>query len=233
MNLIDKQANQSEVKPATFWQKTITNIRRRLATGIITLIPISVTVFILYFIIKRIHQFFAPLVTKLFQIDIPILNQAVPVAVSILLAVIIIYVIGLLSTTYTTRRLLAYGEQILAKTPIIKTLYTTSKQMVDAVTMPQKGAFKKVVAVEFPRPGLYALAFVTSETRSENGDLMVTIFLPTTPNPTTGFALLLPASQLFDVNLSISDGFKWIISAGVVSPELVKMTPYKSLYEES
>ncbi|MCD6386195.1 DUF502 domain-containing protein [Candidatus Sumerlaeota bacterium] len=216
------------------WQRTRNDLQRRFIAGIITIIPITITLLILFFIVKKIYQVFSPLVSRLFYINVPILNEVLPVLISVLLLVILIYLIGLLSATYAIRRLIGIGESILARIPFIKILYSTSKQIVDAISLPQKGAFKKLVAIEYPRKGMYGLAFSTGEMIDEStGELLVSVFLPTTPNPTSGFLLLLPVEQVYEINLSIDAGVKLIISGGIVSPERIKMSPYKSLLKEN
>lgn len=231
-NTETKEPNDQE--QVGVWQRTRNDLRRRFIAGILTIIPITITLGILYFIVKKIYQIFSPLVSHLIYIKVPILNEVLSVLVSVLLLVVLIYLIGLLSATYVIRRLINIGEGILAKIPFIKILYSTSKQIVDAITLPHKGAFKKLVAIEYPRKGMYGLAFSTGEMVDEStGKVLVSVFLPTTPNPTSGFLLLLPIEQVYEVNLTVDAGVKLIISGGIVSPGRIKMSPYKSFLQDN
>lgn len=215
------------------WQRALNDIKRRIITGIITIIPMTITVLILYFIIKQIHLIFLPIVSRFVYTNIPVINKIIPVLLSIFLGFSLVYILGLLSATIAMRRLIALGEKVLTHIPIIKVLYLTSKQIVDTITLPQKTAFKKVVAIEYPRKGMYGIGFLTGEmVVPQTGEILVTIFLPTTPNPTSGFLLILPAEQVYEINLSIDEGFKFIISGGILNPERFEMHPYKKISTE-
>ncbi len=221
---------QDSEEHASLWQQSISDIQKRIITGIITVIPITITILILYFIIAKIYQVFAPVVNNvLLYVNVPVLRNVLPVLLSVLLAGSLLYLIGLLSATFAIRRLIMIGENILARIPIIKIFYLTSKQIMDTITLPHKAALKKIVAIEYPRKGIYGLAFLTGETRDvKTGKVLVTLFLPTTPNPTSGFLLLLPEDEVYEINLTIDEGVKFIISAGIISPEKFDMRPYRS-----
>ncbi len=230
----EKRDDTERKRKVTFWQRSLSDLQRRFIAGIITLIPISITFVVVYVIIKQINRLFSPLVSNIFYLDIPILDRILPVAVSVILALGLIYLIGLLSATLAIRRLISFGEKILARIPFIKILYVTSKQIVDAVTLPHKGAFKKLVAIEYPRKGIYVLAFVTGESvNNQTGERLVSLFLPSTPNPTTGFLLLLPLNEVYDVDLGIDKGIKLIISGGILTPETLNIRPYPGYTESS
>ena len=221
--------NIKSASKAGVWQRALNDIKRRIITGIITIIPMTITVLILYFIIRQIHLLFSPIVSSLVYTNIPVINKIIPVVLSVLLGFSLIYLIGLLSATIAIRRIISFGENILIRIPIIRVLYLTSKQIVDTITLPQKSALKRIVAIEYPRKGIYGLGFVTGEMIvPQTGEVLVTIFLPTTPNPTSGFLLILPAEQVFDINLGVDEGFKFIISGGILNPERFEMHPYKS-----
>ena len=134
VELFDKknESQQPQQEPSMgIWQRTWADIRRRVITGIITLIPITITILILYYIIKKIYQLFSPLVNSVFFIDIPVVDKIIPVLLSIILAASLLYLIGTLSATIAIRRLITFGEKIVARIPIIKILYLTTKQFTD------------------------------------------------------------------------------------------------------
>ena len=229
MDIYDKKEPETQDSTTGIWQRTMIDIKRRVITGVITIIPISITILILYYIIKKIYQFFSPVVNSVVTFNIPILDKTIPVVLSVLLAASLLYLVGLLSATIAIKRLITIGENILARIPLIKILYLTSKQIIDTITLPHKTALKKMVAIEYPRNGVYGLAFLTGEMHDHDSDrVMVSVFLPSTPNPTTGFLLLLPKDQVYEINLTIDEGLKFLISGGIINPERFEMRPYKS-----
>ena len=105
------------------------------------------------------------------------------------------------------------------KLPLINTIYTSSRQIMQTLTMPGKGNFKQVVLIEYPRKGLWTLAFVTAYSKSKSGEQYVHVFLPTTPNPTSGFMLFIKEKDIRPSGLSIEEGLKTLISGGMISSE--------------
>lgn len=190
-------------------------IKNRLIAGIITIIPIAITYLVLRFLFEKIHRIFEPVVTNVFDIQSPIVG----IALSLFLAFAFVYIIGLLSAILVVRRWLTKTEAILAKIPFVKFLYLTTKQVIDSLALPQRKAFKRVVFIEYPRKGIRSIAFATGEIQVKtNNELFVSVFLPTTPNPTSGYLLYLPKDQIQDTNLTIEEGMKIVISAGILAP---------------
>jgi len=128
-----------------------------------------------------------------------------------------IYLTGLIATNFIGRKLLKYGEVVLARIPIVKSIYTSSKQLIQ-VFQEGKSSYRRAVFVEWPRPGVKAVGFVTAELVQNGGDMIV-VFLPTMPNPTTGFALYFRADEVQDSGMSVEDAVKFVVSGGVVLPQ--------------
>jgi uncharacterized membrane protein len=150
-----------------------------------------------------------------------------------LLAFVAIYLVGFFSALVFVRRLIYVGEAILVRIPIIKTVYGTIKQIVETFSAGGAGSFQKVVIIEFPRPGIFSVAFVTGESHLE-GDprRYVNVFLPTTPNVTTGFLLVLPSEEVRETFLTIEEAFKFIISGGILTFPSLRTRPYRPLRPE-
>ena len=139
----------------------------------------------------------------------------------------IILIFGVLARNLVGRRVVDFGESILVRIPVAKSIYLTIKQILNTFLMRDSVSFRKVVLVEYPRKGIYSLAFVTGRTmgelrkkvedRTESG--AINIFVPTTPNPTSGFYLVVPEDDLVSLDMSVEDAFRIIISAGVLSDE--------------
>ena len=120
------------------------------------------------------------------------------------------------------RRLVAFWESLLARIPLVRTLYSAVKQIMEAVLATDAKSFRKVLLVEYPRKGVWSLAFMTSDDLGEVQDKtianVISVFIPTTPNPTSGFVLMVPESDVIELDMAVEEGLKMIISMGVVVP---------------
>jgi uncharacterized membrane protein len=143
--------------------------------------------------------------------------------VALLLAVFLIGVAGLLTRYYVGRRMIAWLDSALLRVPLLNKVYSTTKQVNQAFTSGKKSSFKTVVLVEFPHPGVYSMGFITSEQHEEvqakTQENLVCVFVPTTPNPTSGFLVLVPEDKVTKLEMSVADGIKYIISLGSIAPE--------------
>ena len=142
---------------------------------------------------------------------------------ALLLAVFLIGVVGLLARNYFGKRMIELVDSTLLRVPLLNKIYSATKQLNDAFSSTNKQAFRTVVLVEFPRPGVYAIGFITSEqnpqVQAKTSEKVVCVFVPTTPNPTGGFLLLLPEDKVIKLDMSVTDGIKYIISLGSIFPE--------------
>ena len=150
--------------------------------------------------------------------------RIVVIVLSIILLIVVLYFIGTVGQNVLGKRLIVLSEKLFLKIPIVGTIYGSSKQVVKALSLPDSAVFKSVVLVEFPRPGLKAIGFLTGYITDNDGKKYCKVFIPTTPNPTTGFFELVPVDEVAQTNISIEDGFKMIISGGVVAPETFNHT---------
>ncbi len=140
--------------------------------------------------------------------------------VAILEAVVLIGLLGFLTRYYVGKKLVQLMDYVLMNVPLLGKIYGTVKQVNQAFTSEKKSSFKQVVMVEFPRKGLFSVGFVTAEqVKTDEGESIISIFVPTTPNPTTGFLLVLPESKVVKLDMSVADGIKYIVSLGAVPPE--------------
>lgn len=197
-------------------------------TGIFILLPLAVTLIVIQFFITKIG---APSNKILFWYLDPSLRESSWIRVlldiaSFLIVIMGITFLGMLSQYFFGKMLVRITETIVSKVPFISTIYKTVKQVVDTFSEQQKSSYQKAVLIEFPRKGSYALGFVTSESKGEiqekTVETVVNIFLPTTPNPTSGFLLMIPKEEIIYLNMNISDAMKLIISGGGISPSYIK-----------
>lgn len=142
---------------------------------------------------------------------------------ALFVAVFLIGIVGLLARNYFGKRLIEWVDSALLKIPLLNKIYGATKQVNDAFSSTNKTAFRTVVLVEFPRAGLYSVGFITSEQPEEiqakTKEKVVCVFIPTTPNPTSGFMVLISESEVIKLDLSVADGIKYIISLGSILPE--------------
>ena len=140
--------------------------------------------------------------------------------VAILEAVVLTGLLGLLTRYYIGKKLVQLMDYVLLNVPLLGKIYGTVKQVNQAFTSEKKSSFQQVIMVEFPRKGLYSVGFVTGEqVKTDEGESIISIFVPTTPNPTTGFLLVLPESKVVKLDMSVAEGIKYIVSLGAVPPE--------------
>ena len=189
-------------------------VRNKFLTGILTLLPIYITYLLLRFIIG-----IAPDIPYLRTIPFFNDNEILTNIIEFLGALMVIFFIGLVISNVLGKRLFTLFENIMEKLPLINTIYTSSRQIMQTLTMPGKGNFKQVVLIEYPRKGLWTLAFVTAYSKSKSGEQYVHVFLPTTPNPTSGFMLFVKEKDVRPSGLSIEEGLKTLISGGMISSE--------------
>ena len=197
-------------------------LRRDFLTGLVVLIPIVLTVYLVWSVITFIDKVIIPIIPPkynpldLFEIYIP--------GLGVFLFLIVTTLIGSLASGFIGRQAINLGEKILSRTPIVNTVYNSIKQIIQAVFKPDGTNFKQPCLVEYPRKGIWAVAFISTETYGEikkkiNQGSLVTVFLPTTPNPTSGFMLFVPKDDIIILDMYVEDAAKLIISAGLVMPD--------------
>lgn len=162
-------------------------------------------------------------------------GQDVP-GLGIVLSLVFVYLCGVGTRAYAGKQLVSFFEGLLDRVPFINTVYQSIKQLMSTLFSEQATHFQDVVLVEYPRKGIYCFAFLTNDNHflEVSGQKLLSIFLPSTPNPTTGFYLLLPQDTVWNVDLTVEEAFKLIMSAGIVTPDVLRTaTPYVTAHQES
>ena len=141
----------------------------------------------------------------------------------VFIAAVILILIGFLTANFLGRAFLVFGERIVARMPVVRSIYNALKQIMETVLAKSGSSFRDVVLLEYPRKGIWAVAFVTSQAKGQVSNIkdedMISIFMPTTPNPTSGFLLFVPKSDLTYLDMSVEEGVKLVISAGMIWPD--------------
>ena len=195
-------------------------LRTYLATGLLIWIPLTVTFVVIRFVVNVVDQVLV-LVPGRWRPE-AVLGFPIP-GLGILLAFLVLLATGLLFANLVGRRLVAAAERQVVRIPFVGPLYRASKQVTETVLAPDGKAFRRVVLVRWPHAGSRALAFVTGvspgEVQARTGERFVSVFVPTTPNPTSGFILLVPEDDVVDLEMTVEEAFRAIVSLGVVLPE--------------
>ena len=195
------------------------SIKSYLLAGLVVWLPILATFGILRFIIDLLDQTMSLLPgvyqpERLFGFHIP--------GFGVLLSLILLLVTGIIATNLLGQRLVLWSESILDKIPLVRSIYNASKQVIQAIFATNSQAFRKVLLVEYPRKGMWSIAFQTGVAASvagpDTGHDLVSIFIPTTPNPTSGFLMMVPKSEVKELAMSIDEALKFIISLGMMQP---------------
>lgn len=187
----------------------------RMASGVFALIPLAVTFVVLRWLFNLTAGILLPLIEPMVG-EWPTFFRAL-LAVGILL--VVVYILGEIAAHVVGRRVLAVGEAVVLRLPIVKVVYSISKQVVGAFQGQGTKAFKEVVYVDFPLPDHRSLGFVTSHFTKPDGSEWSTVFVPTTPNPTTGFLQIVERDRLEATDMTVEEGIKMVMSLGVLRPD--------------
>ena len=194
-------------------------------TGLLIVVPVALTFWVLYFIISKLNLLFLEPIMKIFQIWLPdrVFVDILTKAAIFFILLGLLTLIGFAARIILLRKIFGFGENILYKVPMISTVYKGLKEMSAAFLSGHSSIFKKVVLVQYPKNGVYAIGFVTSETTGEaqekTKEKVINVFVPTTPNPTSGMLVLVPERDVIIMDMSVEDGMKMIISGGAVTPK--------------
>ncbi|MBT7641854.1 MAG: DUF502 domain-containing protein [Rhodobiaceae bacterium] len=196
-------------------------LRTYFLTGLVVTAPIYITFYLALWFVEFLDNYFRPLIpeiywpTTYFPVDVP--------GVGLVLALILLTVIGGLTANFLGQFLLRASDQLIRKIPMAGALYTMLKQVFQTAVSEDGSAFQDVALIEYPRKGLHAIAFVTKAAdpriNSATGKKMIGVFLPTTPNPTSGFLLFVPEDELTILDMTVEDGARMVISAGIANEE--------------
>ncbi len=210
-------------------------LRRYFVAGILAFAPIGITIWALAWIIERLDNLILP---RLIDLFFPAIQDPPRIPLlGALFTLLVILLFGVIARHFFGLELVRLGERLLRRVPVARSIYGGVKQLVEAIfTGSQATSFRRVAIIEYPRRGLYALAFVTGPARgviqAAHDEALVNCFVPTTPNPTSGFYLLIPRDELIEIDISVEDAFKLVMSAGLVYPgegDAVKTPPAPEL----
>ena len=195
-------------------------LRAYFLAGILVTAPISLTFYLAWLFIDFVDSKVTPLIPVQYNPE-TYLPFSMP-GLGLFIVVVILILIGALTAGFLGRLFLRTSERILARMPVIRTVYGAFKQILETVLAQQSQAFREAVLVEYPRRGIWAIAFITGRTEAEVQNIIeeevINIFLPTTPNPTSGFLLFVPRKELVPLSMTVEEAIKMVISGGIITP---------------
>ena len=207
--------------------KLLTRLRNYLISGLLFWIPLILTIIVIKFFLEFINNLVPQehLPEAIFNLDTSLPGSG------IILLFLIILITGILVTNILGRRLVALWEKLLNRIPGFRNIYNILKKVSDTVLNTSSQSFKKAFLIQYPSKGIWVIAFQSGDYRGEAesiiGEETINLFVPTTPNPTSGFFVLIPKKDAFELDISVEDAFKLVISAGVVTPNSVKIKDKK------
>ena len=199
----------------------MTKIRSWFLTGILVMTPLILTIYVAWAFITFVDNLVVPLVPFDYRPS-NYLPFSIP-GLGLIIVFIFTTFVGLLATGLFGRTLIRIWENILSRMPVVRSVYSAIKQILETVMATQSDAFRQAVLVQYPRKDIWAIGFVTGSTKGEVGKRvdkkMVNVFMPTTPNPTSGFLLFFPEEDLIFLNMTVEDALKLVVSGGMVVPK--------------
>ena len=190
------------------------HFKSKLITGILTLIPLGVTFFVLRFLFITIDGWLAPIMSE-------VLEERYHIGMGVLATILLVYLVGLIVSNFLGQKLLGAGEKILTKIPLVREVYAPVKQVVQMALMSSNGnKFERAVAIKTPGSPMRVIGFVTGEFHEEGNPVpVVSVFVPTSPNPTTGVLLFCDPEIVYETNIKVETAMKMLISGGIVAPD--------------
>lgn len=198
----------------SFFGSVVDIIKRHFLSGVLVVVPLILTYWVLSALFHAIDGILQPLIHSLIGYYLP--------GFGLLTTILLIILAGFFTRNIIGARLYALGDRLLVRVPLIRPIYLSAKQMLGAVTSGNREAFKEVCLIEYPRPGVWVMGFVSRYTTADLGGgtkRFATVFIGSSPTPVTGWTVIVSEDQLFRLNMTIEDGVKFLVSGGVVSPE--------------
>jgi uncharacterized membrane protein len=192
-----------------FWRPLLLRIRSQFVAGIIVVVPLLATLLILKWLFEWVDDLVQPIIRGL--AGRPLYGAGFAVTL------VVIYIAGVITTHFGGQRLLRLVESLIARVPIVRPMYNGIKQVLESFAAPRETGFMQVVLVEFPRKGMRAIGFITNEGYDASGEKVLNVFVPTAPNPTSGFLQIVHEEDIVRTDISVDDAVKMVVSAGRIS----------------
>ncbi len=209
----------------------MTRLRNYFLAGLVIAAPISITIWITWTVISWVDSWIRPLIPARYSPE-TYLRFTVP-GFGLVVAVLVLTLLGFLAANLFGRAMLGYGERVVGRVPLVRSIYRAIKQIFETVLADRSRSFQKVGLIEFPRPGLWSVVLIATEAKGEvphlvsGGERMYSVFLPPTPAPTAGYLMFVKESEITFLDMSVEEGLKLVISMGLVAPEFDPATSHE------
>ena len=200
---------QARARHREFWSHIGRKVRGHLMAGILVVVPLAATILILKWLFEWVDDILQPIIRT-------VVGQPV-YGLGFAITLVVIYVAGVIVSYFGGHSLIRFAESLLARVPIVKQMYGGIKQILEGFASPRETGFMEVVLVEFPRKGIRTLGFITNEEYDSSGQKLLNVFIPTAPNPTSGFLEIMREEDVLRTDIPVDDALKMIVSAGRVS----------------
>ncbi len=214
------RGRRTRVRAARFGRSLPLRFRNYVIAGILVTAPIGITGWLAWQIVQFFDSRIRGIIPEGYNPE-QYLPFSIP-GIGLIIFLLALWLVGYLAAGLMGRTLIQVGERLLSRMPVVRTVYGALKQIFETVLAHQSTAFRQVVLVEYPRRGIWCIGFVSGVTEGEvqnlTEDELVNIFLPTTPNPTSGFLLFVPRQDLFPLSMTVEEGIKMVVSGGIVTP---------------
>jgi uncharacterized membrane protein len=197
-------------------KRILKHLRTKIFAGILVILPLGITFFILKFVFNALHSTLDPLMPK---VSVYLLKRdfSIP-GLGIIGFFVLLYLIGMIATNVLGRKLIHWTHKLFINIPVVKNIYSSSKQLTDAFSTTKKGSFRQAVFVEFPQEGNFVLGFITNELTDLEDEKKITVFIPTGFAPPAGHLLFLPKEKVLPSQMTVEEAIKTIMSVGIVTP---------------
>lgn len=200
----------SEKKSST-WSRIVKKVGGQFVMGLVLVVSLGLTIWILVWVFNSIDGILQPAINYVWGHPVPGIGFGI--------MLVLIYVVGLIASNFIGRRLIRFGESLLARVPVVRPLYGGIKKVLESFSSPGTTGFMEVVLVEYPRKGMMAIAFITNEMTDSSGQKLVNIFIPNSPTPWTGFLQIVKEEEITRTRLSVDDAVKMVVSVGRTIPD--------------
>ena len=197
-------------------KKIFKHLRAKIFAGILVILPLGITVLVLNFVFNALHSTLDPLMP---EVSVYLLQRDISIpGLGIIGLFLLLYLLGMIATNVLGRKLIHWTDKLFINIPVVKNIYSSSKQLTDAFSTTKKGSFRQAVFVEFPQEGNFVLGFITNELTDLEDGKKITVFVPTGFAPPAGHLLFLPREKVFPSQMTVEEAIKTIMSVGIVTP---------------
>lgn len=202
----------------------LTRLRTYFISGLLFSLPLLLSFYVMVWIVQTVDGWLHQLIPSKY-LNLMSFPFSIP-GIGLVVVILAFILVGMITRGFLGKIIMRHSERLFSKMPIVRTVYSTTKQISEAVLQSQSKSFREVGMMEYPRPGVWVLCFITGTTKGEvqrkTQDDVVNVFVPTTPNPTSGFLLFVPKSDIIILDMPVEAGIKMVVSAGMITPSELK-----------